>query len=189
MTEPTITCRDAAEWESWLSANHDSQTGVWLKIAKKHSGVASVTITEALDGALCFGWIDGQRRALDSQYYLQRYCPRRPKGTWSQVNVAKVEALTAAGRMRPSGLAEVSAAKADGRWAGAYASQREATVPDDLAEALRRNERAARAFEALDRTNRYAVLLDLMKARTPKTRAARLDRAVAALAYGGEHEH
>ncbi|HVK22567.1 MAG TPA: YdeI/OmpD-associated family protein [Actinokineospora sp.] len=182
MDEPTITCQDPAEWEAWLAANHASHSSVWLKIAKKGSGIASVTITEALDGALCFGWIDGQRRSFDGDYYLQRYCRRRPKGTWSQVNVAKVEALTAAGRMRPGGLAEVEAAKSDGRWAAAYASQKEATVPDDLAEALRRDERAARAFEALDKTSRYGILLDLMKARNPVTRANRIERAVAALA-------
>ncbi|CRK58687.1 putative periplasmic membrane protein [Alloactinosynnema sp. L-07] len=181
MTEPTITCEDVAEWESWLEANHDSQASVWIKIAKKNSGIASITANEGIDGALCFGWIDGQRRSLDETHFLQRYSRRRPKGTWSQVNVAKVAALTAEGRMRPGGLAEVEAAKADGRWAAAYASQKAATVPDDLAEALTRDKSAAQAFEALDKTSRYAILLDLMKARTPATRATRLEKAIDAL--------
>jgi uncharacterized protein YdeI (YjbR/CyaY-like superfamily) len=112
----TITCEDAAAWEAWLAANHGLRTGVWLKIAKQHTGVASLTNDEAVDVGLCWGWISGHRKALDETYFLQRYTPRRPRSNWSAVNVAKVEALTAAGRMRPPGLAEVDAAKADGRW-------------------------------------------------------------------------
>jgi uncharacterized protein YdeI (YjbR/CyaY-like superfamily) len=112
----TITCEDAAAWEAWLAANHGLRTGVWLKIAKRHTGVASLTNDEAVDVGLCWGWISGHRKALDETYFLQRYTPRRPRSNWSAVNVAKVEALSAAGRMRPPGLAEVDAAKADGRW-------------------------------------------------------------------------
>jgi uncharacterized protein YdeI (YjbR/CyaY-like superfamily) len=111
-----ITCEDAATWEAWLAANHRLHQGVWLKVAKKDSGVASVTSDEAVDVGLCWGWISGHRRALDETYFLQRYTPRRQRSNWSTVNVAKVEALIAAGRMRPPGLAEVDAAKADGRW-------------------------------------------------------------------------
>jgi uncharacterized protein YdeI (YjbR/CyaY-like superfamily) len=111
----TITCEDAAVWEAWLAANH-GRTGVWLKIAKQHTGVASLTNDEAVDVGLCWGWISGHRKALDETYFLQRYTPRRPRSNWSAVNVAKVEALSAAGRMQPPGLAEVDAAKADGRW-------------------------------------------------------------------------
>jgi uncharacterized protein YdeI (YjbR/CyaY-like superfamily) len=112
----TITCEDAAVWETWLAANHGLRTGVWLKIAKQHTGVASLTNDEAVDAGLCWGRISGHRKALDETYFLQRYTARRPRSNWSAVNVAKVKALTAAGRMRPPGLAEVDAAKADGRW-------------------------------------------------------------------------
>jgi uncharacterized protein YdeI (YjbR/CyaY-like superfamily) len=111
-----IICEDAAAWDAWLSANYRLRQGVWLKIAKKHTGVASVTNDEAVDVGLCWGWISGHRKALDETYFLQRYTPRRLGSNWSAVNVAKVEALTAAGRMQPPGLAEVDAAKADGRW-------------------------------------------------------------------------
>jgi uncharacterized protein YdeI (YjbR/CyaY-like superfamily) len=156
--------------------------GVWLKIAKKGTGLQSLTDDEAVDVGLCHGWISGQRRSLDEVHYLQKYVPRRPGSRWSQVNVAKVKALTAAGRMRPRGLAEVAAAKADGRWAAAYQSQRNATVPSDLAGALKRNPRAARAFAALGKTERYAVILKVMTARSPQTRAAQVHKAVAALA-------
>jgi uncharacterized protein YdeI (YjbR/CyaY-like superfamily) len=173
--------RDAAAFEAWLEANVDQQSGVWLKLAKKGSGVPSMTSDEAVDVGLCFGWISGQRKSLDDVHYLQRYVPRRPRSRWSQVNVDKVEALTAAGRMRPSGLAEVDAAKADGRWAAAYESQRNATVPPDLAAALEANPRAAQAFEALGKTERYAVILKLLTARKAPARAAALDKAVSAL--------
>jgi uncharacterized protein YdeI (YjbR/CyaY-like superfamily) len=177
----TIFFRDAAEFEAWLTEHVDHEPGVWLKIAKKSSGVTSLTVDEAVDLGLCFGWISGQRRSLDDVYYLQKYVPRRPRSRWSQVNVRKVEELTAARRMRPSGLAEVAAAKADGRWDAAYESQRDATVPPDLAEALAGSAQAAERFEALNRTERYAVILDVVTARTPKTRAARIRKSVAAL--------
>ena len=144
--------------------------------------MAALTIADALDVALCFGWIDGQRRAYDDVSFLQRYSRRRPKSSWSKVNVAKVEALTAAGRMRPPGLAQVAAAKADGRWQAAYESQRNAEVPPDLAAALAANARATAAFERLGRSDRYAVILPLLKARTAETRATLLARAVARLA-------
>jgi uncharacterized protein YdeI (YjbR/CyaY-like superfamily) len=124
-----IAFRDAAEFEAWLDAHVDQRAGVWLKIAKRGSGVPSLTGDEAVDVGLCYGWISGQRKSFDEVYYLQKYVPRRPGSRWSQVNVAKVEELIAAGRMRPSGLAEVEAAKAGGRWAITYASQRNAAVP------------------------------------------------------------
>ena len=174
--------RDAAEFEAWLAENVDLQEGVWLKLAKKGSGVPSLTDDEAVDIGLCYGWISGQRKSLDETWYLQKYVPRRPRSLWSQVNVAKVEALTAAGRMRPSGLAAVEAAKADGRWAAAYPSQRDATVPPDLAAALEADPQAAEAFEALGRSGQYQVILKLVTARTPKARSACLRRALAALA-------
>jgi uncharacterized protein YdeI (YjbR/CyaY-like superfamily) len=172
----------AAGWESWLAAQHGVRAEGWLRIARRHAPIASVTSAEALDVALCFGWIDGQRRAHDDVSFLQRFTPRRPRSSWSKVNVAKVEALTAAGRMRPAGLAEVAAARADGRWAAAYESQRTATVPPDLVAALAGSAGADAAFARLGRSDRYAVLLPLLKARTPQTRARILARTVARLA-------
>jgi uncharacterized protein YdeI (YjbR/CyaY-like superfamily) len=176
-----IAFHDAAAFEAWLNAHVDRHAGVWLKIAKKGSGVPSLTGDEAVDVGLCYGWISGQRKSYDDVYYLQKYVPRRLRSRWSQVNVAKVEELTAAGRMRPSGLAEVDAAKADGRWAAAYESQRNATVPPDLAAALAESPRAANAFDALGKTERYGVILRLITARTPTARAVQLRKAMAAL--------
>ncbi|WP_329034694.1 YdeI/OmpD-associated family protein [Streptomyces sp. NBC_00178] len=166
--------------ESWLERHHGERSELWLRIAKKGSGIASVTATEVIEAALCFGWIDGQRRSLDAAYYLQRISPRRRGSQWSLVNVRKVGELTEAGRMRESGLAEVHAAQADGRWSAAYPSQKEATVPPDLAAALAANPRAARRFERLGRTDRYLLILQLLRARTPEARATRLARMTAA---------
>jgi uncharacterized protein YdeI (YjbR/CyaY-like superfamily) len=181
-----IAFRDAAEFEAWLDAHAGQRAGVWLKIAKRRSGVPSLTDDEAVDAGLCYGWISGQRKSFDEVYYLQKYVPRRPGSRWSQVNVAKVEELIAAGRMRPSGLAEVEAAKADGRWAIAYAPQRHATVPPDLAAALAASPQAAQAFDALSKTQQYAVILKLVTARTATARTAQLRRAMTALeARGG----
>lgn len=173
---------DAAGWEAWLAEHHKARTEAWLRIAKRHSGIASVTPEEAVEVALCYGWIDGQRRAHDNVSFLQRYSRRRPKSSWSKVNVARVEALIAAGRMRPAGLAEVAAAQADGRWETAYESQRTATVPPDLAAALAGDARASAAFGRLGRSERYQVILPLLKARTPETRAKILARTLARLA-------
>ena len=176
-----IVFRDAAEFQAWLAENVDRNAGVWLKIAKKGSGVASLTDDQAVDVGLCYGWISGQRRALDEVYYLQKYVPRRPRSRWSQVNVRKVEELMAAGRMRPPGLAEVEAAKADGRWDAAYTSQKDATVPPDLAEALASSPVAASVFESLSKTDQYAVILDVVTARNPETRTAHVRKAITAL--------
>ncbi|MBB5874444.1 uncharacterized protein YdeI (YjbR/CyaY-like superfamily) [Allocatelliglobosispora scoriae] len=166
------------QFEDWMAANHDSQAEVWMLIAKKGSGRTTLTIGEALDVALCYGWIDSQRKAHDEDFYLQRYSPRRPKGSWSKVNIAKVEALTAAGRMRAPGLAEVAAAKADGRWEAAYVAQRDATVPPDLETALAAHPAARSAFESLGKTDRYLAILQLLKARTPRTRAVKLEKLI-----------
>ncbi|RKH60593.1 YdeI/OmpD-associated family protein [Corallococcus llansteffanensis] len=180
-----IAFRDAAEFEAWLDAHVDLRAGVWLKLAKKGSGIPSLTDDEAVDVGLCYGWISGQRKSCDKLYYLQKYVPRRPRSRWSQINVAKVEELLAAGRMRPSGLAEVEAAKADGRWAAAYESQRNATVPPDLAAALAASPRAAQAFDARSKTQQYAVILKLVTARTATARAAQLRKAMTALEARG----
>jgi uncharacterized protein YdeI (YjbR/CyaY-like superfamily) len=172
---------DGRAWEAWLEAHHDGAAEAWLRIAKKGSGQASISIGEALDGALCFGWIDGQRPGLDGVSFLQRYCPRRARSSWSQVNVDKVDRLISAGRMRPSGMAEVEAAKEDGRWAAAYESQRTAETPADLAAALAQDDAARAAYDALGRSERYAVMLPVLKATTREARAREVVRAVTAL--------
>jgi uncharacterized protein YdeI (YjbR/CyaY-like superfamily) len=181
---PQLSFASVDEWEAWLEANHDSSPGAWLKLAKKGSGIASVTLAEALDVCLCFGWIDGLRRSLDDDYYLQRYTPRRPRSKWSRINVEKVEALTAAGRMRPAGVAEVERAKADGRWEAAYESPRRMGVPDDLKRELAARPAAREFFESLDSRNRYAILYGLNDAKRPETRARRLAKFVAKLEAG-----
>jgi len=175
------TFTDAAAFDSWLSENHQLQDGVWLKLAKKSSGIPSVSADEAVDVGLCWGWISGLRRSYDKSFYLQKYVPRRPRSAWSQVNVSRVEALTAAGRMRAPGLAEVAAAKADGRWNAAYVSQRGAVPPPDLVRALAKNKAAARFFARLNKTDQYAVILRLVKERTAARRAARLEKIVASM--------
>jgi uncharacterized protein YdeI (YjbR/CyaY-like superfamily) len=172
---------DAADWESWLAAEHEVRSEAWLRIGKRHSRVALLGITDALDVALCYGWIDGHRKGLDDVSFLQRYSRRRPRSSWSQVNVAKVEALTAAGRMRPAGLAEVLAAQSDGRWEAAYASQRTATVPSELAAALADDPAAGAAYARLGRSEQYAMILPLLKA-SPEARAALVLKAVQRLA-------
>jgi uncharacterized protein YdeI (YjbR/CyaY-like superfamily) len=170
--------------EAWLGDNHGSSSGIWLKIAKKGSGVESVNYAEALELALCFGWIDSQKRGFDDAFFLQRFTPRRPRGKWSQINRAKAEELIAAGAMRPSGLAEVEAAKADGRWDAAYAGQRAATVPEDLKRELDRNGAAREFFARLDSANRYAILYRLQEAKKPETREKRLRKFIAMLERG-----
>jgi uncharacterized protein YdeI (YjbR/CyaY-like superfamily) len=180
---PTIFFSSVGEWEDWLEANQRGP-GVWIKVAKKASGIESVTTAEALDVALCFGWIDSRREALDEQYFLQRYTPRQPRGRWSRINREKVERLTAEGRMRASGLAEVDRAKADGRWEAAYEGQRTATVPEDLKRELAARPTAKAFFETLDSQNRYAILYRLDDAKKPETRARRLAKFVAMLEAG-----
>ena len=176
---------DAAAWESWLAANYSRNDGVWLKMAKKGSGVPSVTDDEVVDIGLCGGWISGQRRSLDGTYYLQKYVPRRPRSVWSRVNVEKVEMLSALGRMREPGMAEVLAAQHDGRWEAAYESQKRATVPADVIAALADNKGAKDVFESLDKTAQYRLYLPVMQARTPKARAARLQKLLSLLEAGG----
>jgi uncharacterized protein YdeI (YjbR/CyaY-like superfamily) len=179
-----ITLTDAMAFDTWLGANHQRHEGVWLKIAKKGSGIPSLTGDQAVDVGLCWGWISAQRRSCDQWYYLQKYVPRRPRSVWSRLNVDKVAALTAEGRMRGPGLRGVAEAKADGRWDAAYVSQRNAYPPRDLLRALARNKAAADHFARMNRTDRYAVILRLGKERTAAGRAARLDKIVAALAEG-----
>lgn len=181
---PVLLFASKEELEAWLEESHAASEGLWLKIAKKGSGVESVNYTEALELALCFGWIDSQKRGFDEAFFLQRFTPRRPRGKWSQINRAKAEELIAAGAMRPTGLAEVEAAKADGRWNAAYAGQRSATVPDDLKRELDRNKAASEFFARLDSANRYAILYRLGEAKKPETRQKRLRKFVAMLERG-----
>lgn len=175
---------DPGALEAWLDENHDSSDGLWLKIAKKGAGESSVTYAEALELALRFGWIDSQKRGFDEAYFLQRFTPRRPRGRWSMINREKAEALIAARQMRPAGLAEVEAAKADGRWEAAYAGQRTAEVPADLQRELDTNPAAAEFFAGLDSANRYAVIYRLNDAKRPETRERRLRKFVAMLERG-----
>lgn len=181
---PILPFPDAAAWEAWLEAEHADMPGVWLKIARKASGIASVTYAEALDVALCFGWIDGTRRSHDDAWFVQRFTPRRRGSRWSKRNTEKVEALIAAGRMRPAGIAEVEAAKADGRWDAAYPGRAGMEVPDDLRAALDADPAAAAAFETLDGANRFAILYRLQDAKRAETRARRIQQFVALLARG-----
>jgi uncharacterized protein YdeI (YjbR/CyaY-like superfamily) len=175
---------DAAEWEEWLEHNHAGSDGVWIKMAKKDSGLASVRYPEVLDTAVCFGWIDGRREALDERHFLQRFSPRRPRSRWSRINRDRAERLIAEGRMRPAGLAEVERAKADGRWAAAYESPSNMTVPDDLQRELDARPRAKAFFAELDSQNRYAILYRLEDAKKPETRTRRLAKFVAMLEAG-----
>jgi uncharacterized protein YdeI (YjbR/CyaY-like superfamily) len=179
-----INCATAADWESWLAAQHAARDGVWLKIAKKGSGRRSVTPAEATEVALCYGWIDSHRKPCDGEYFLQKYSPRRHGSSWSRINTERAAALIAGGRMRAPGLAQIEAAKTDGRWEAAYEPQRTAPVPADLAAALARDERARAFFESLGRADRYAVILRLSKARSAASRARQLRQMLALLRAG-----
>ncbi|MDQ4019462.1 MAG: YdeI/OmpD-associated family protein [Actinomycetota bacterium] len=173
-----------ANWEAWLEEHHASVPGVWVKFAKKGSGVQSVSYGEAVESALCFGWIDGQMKSLDERFYLQRFTPRRRRSSWSKVNVEKATALIEAGRMRPAGLAEIERAKVDGRWDAAYEPPSKITVPEDLERALDANPKARAAFDALDSQNRYLILYRVHGAKRPETRARRIAQFVEQLAEG-----
>jgi uncharacterized protein YdeI (YjbR/CyaY-like superfamily) len=178
---PVMAFESTQAWDAWLSAHHADSPGLWLKIAKKGSAGQSISYSDALDVALCHGWIDGQKGRHDHDYWLQRFTPRKPGGNWSKINTERAAALIASGKMRPAGLREVEQAQADGRWDRAYQSQSRITVPDDLADALAANPRAREFFATLDRTNRYAVLYRITSAKRPETRAKRIDTFVAML--------
>lgn len=170
---PVLPFENKKKWADWLAKQHDKSPGVWLKLAKKDSGIRSVTRDEALDIALCYGWIDGQGKSLDDKYWLQKFTPRRPKSTWSKINVEKVEKLIASGEMKPAGLKAIEAAKQDGRWGRAYASQKNMTVPEDLQSVLDKNRKAKAFFETLTGSNRYAILFRIHNAKKPEKRARR----------------
>ena len=182
---PVLTVATVAGWRAWLRAHHARSTGVFLRIPKVTKSAASaLTYATALEAALAWGWIDGQKRALDAGAWLQRFTPRGPRSGWSKINRAKAEALIAAGAMEAPGRAEVERAKRDGRWARAYDGARAATVPDDLAEALASRPRARAFFEALDGANRYAILYRVQTAKLAETRARRIETFVAMCARG-----
>jgi len=182
---PDLVVLDAAAWRRWLAANHASSAGVWLRLAKKGMNEPTqLRYAEALDEALCHGWIDGQVRRFDDASYRQRFTPRRPRSAWSQNNVANIERLLGEGRMTPAGVAAFEAARADGRLDRAYPGQASIEVPDDLAAALEAEPAARVSFESLSSQNRYAVLLRIHQAARPQTRAQRIERFVAMLARG-----
>ena len=182
--KPILTLASEAEWEAWLDAEHATSDGVWLKFAKKGSGVETVVYAEALDVALCYGWIDSQVARLDERFYLQKFTPRRARSKWSQINREKIEALTKQGRMKPAGLEQVELAKADGRWEAAYASPANVQMPDDLQAALDASPKAAEFWAGLNKSNRFAILYQLQDAKKPETRARRLEKFVGMLERG-----
>ena len=178
---PVMSFESTDAWDAWLAAHHAGSPGLWLKIAKKGAAGTTISYSEALDVALCHGWIDGQKGRHDDEYWLQRFTPRKPGSKWSKINTERAAALIESGRMRPAGLREVERAQADGRWEQAYESQSRVTVPDDLARALAANERASAFFATLDSANRYAILYRIGTAKKPETRAKRIDTFVAML--------
>jgi uncharacterized protein YdeI (YjbR/CyaY-like superfamily) len=179
---PIVSFSEPRAWAAWLAANHASSRGVWLKLAKKGASAASITYAELVEGALAWGWIDGPKRALDAEAWLQKVTPRGTRSLWSKINRAKAEALIAAGSMAPAGMAEVERAKRDGRWEAAYDSPRGAAVPEDLEAALASNPRAAAFFPTLEARNRYAILWRIQTAKKAETRAKHIARFIEMLA-------
>ena len=181
---PMLFFESEQAWERWLETNYMTDDGIWLKIAKKDSGQASVSYQEALHVALCFGWIDGQRKKFDDAYFLQKFTPRRPRSLWSKRNVEIATKLIEQGKMRESGLKEIERAKQDGRWDAAYASQSKAEVPDDLQQELELNPEAKAFFDQLNSVNRYAIIFRITTAKKPETRRKRLEKLIAMLKAG-----
>lgn len=170
MSDPILTFTSQAEWESWLERNGNAVPGAWLRLAKKSAGQPTVSYAQALESALCHGWIDGQKQAESEHYWLQRFTPRATKSIWSKINKAKAEALTSAGRMRPAGLLEIDRAKQDGRWDAAYSSASTSTIPDDLQQALDAHWKAKAFFATLNSQNRYAILFRIQNSECQKGR-------------------
>jgi uncharacterized protein YdeI (YjbR/CyaY-like superfamily) len=170
------------DWEEWLKEHHTDTKGIWLKIAKKEAHAPSVSYAEALDSALCYGWIDGQKAAFDDKYWLQKFTQRGARSIWSKVNCGKAEALIVEGRMQPAGLRQMELAKSDGRWERAYESQSKITIPEDFQSELDKNQAAKDFFGTLDSANRYAFLFRIQTANKPETRSARIQKFVEMLA-------
>jgi uncharacterized protein YdeI (YjbR/CyaY-like superfamily) len=180
----TLTFPTQAKFRAWLEKNHSKEPGLWIRYAKKGSGVKTMVYAEAVEVALCYGWIDGKVRTVDENYYVQRFTPRRKQSKWSRINRDKAEALIAAGRMKPAGLAEVERAKEDGRWDAAYEPAAKMTVPDDLIAALQKKPKALEFFENLNKMNRYAILFQIHDAKKPETRARRIAKFVEMMQKG-----
>ena len=179
---PVLLFKTPKAWATWLAKHHDQSRGVWMRLAKKGSGVTSATYPEALDVALCYGWIDGQKKAEDERHWLQKFTPRGARNMWSKINCGKAEALIAQGLMKPAGLKEVERARPAGRWDAAYDGQQDITVPADLQSALDANEKAKAFFATLNSVNRYAILFRTHNAKRPETRARRITQLVDMLA-------
>ena len=184
---PIISFEPAVAMKRWMKSYHASEDGIWLKIAKKASGIPTVTYDEALDIALCFGWIDGQRKGFDEDFFIQKFTPRRSRSLWSTRNVKKVAALTAAGKMHPAGLAQVEAAKRDGRWERAYGNYEEMPIPADFIDALNQSPSANATFDTLKKQERYIIAFRLTAARKPETRQRRFMKILAMLEKGEFH--
>ncbi len=179
--QPIVAFADAAAFRAWLAAHHAAHHGIWLKIAKKGSGIASITYAQALDEALCHGWIDGQKKSFDAQAFLQKFTRRGPRSVWSQINVGHIARLTREGRMQPAGQAAVAAAQTDGRWSAAYASYSTAEMPADFLAALAKHKKAEAFFATLNKTNRYAFFFRITTAKKPETRKKRIADFIALL--------
>jgi len=181
---PPLPFESKKKWADWLAKQHDKSAGVWLKIAKKASGIPSITYEEALEKALCYGWIDGQKKGFDDKYWLQKFTPRGPKSIWSKINTEKAERLIASGEMKPAGLKAIKAAKQDGRWEAAYSSQKNISVPEDFQAALDSNKKAKAFFATLNSVNRYAILFRIQTAKKAETRARRIQQFIEMLGRG-----
>ena len=181
---PTLPFESKKKFTEWLAKNHDKSAGAWLKLAKKDAEILSVTYAKAVEVALCYGWIDGQAKSFDDKYWLVKFTPRRPKSIWSQINTKRVEQLIASGEMKPSGLKAVEAAKQDGRWDAAYASQKNISVPADFQSALSKNKKAKTFFESLTGSKRYAFLFRIETAKKAETRIKRILQFVEMLEKG-----
>jgi uncharacterized protein YdeI (YjbR/CyaY-like superfamily) len=181
--QPIVEFGEARSWAAWLDEHHATSSGVWLRIAKKVSGIASVTYDEALEVSLCYGWIDGQKKSYDDTSWLQKFTPRGTRSIWSKVNRAKAEKLIARGEMKQAGLAAVEQAKQDGRWDAAYDSQSSASIPDDFQTALDQHEEARAFFATLNSRNRYAILFRIQTAKKAETRAKRIEQFIQMLAH------
>ncbi len=184
MELPLLLFENKRKWADWLAKQHEKSPGVWLKLAKKDAGIPSVTYEEALEAALCYGWIDGQKKGFDQKYWLQKFTPRGAKSIWSKINTEKAERLIASGEMQPAGLKAIELAKQDGRWQAAYASQKNIAIPDDFQAALDKSKKAKAFFAALNSVNRYAILFRIQNAKKPETRARRIRQFVEMLARG-----
>ena len=181
---PILPFASKKNWADWLAKQQDKSAGVWLKLAKKDSGIPSITYEEALDVALCYGWIDGQKKGFDDQYWLQKFTPRGPKSIWSKINTEKVERLIASGEMKSAGLKAIEAAKKDGRWDAAYASQKNISIPEDFQAALDKNKKAKTFFGTLKSAERYSFLFRIHHAKKPETRTKRVQQFVEMLERG-----